>query len=228
MGDDMNFLLCSAMGYFLGTINPAYIFGKLRGFDIRRRGSGNAGATNVTLVMGKAAGALCAVLDILKSFFAYKLARLLFPMLTYAGILAGCACVLGHIFPAWMGFAGGKGLACMGGLVLAYDAKLFLLLLVIEVILTLLVNYICFMPLSLCVVLPIIYALQTGNAAGTLLLASLIPVVVYKHLPNLRRILAGQEARVSWLWNAEKEEKRLKEKFSDQEWQKIYRKADQK
>lgn len=216
------------MGYFLGTINPAYIFGKLRGFDIRGRGSGNAGATNVTLVMGKAAGALCAVLDIFKSYFAYKLARMLFPALTYAGILASCACILGHIFPAWMGFAGGKGLACMGGLVLAYDAKLFLILLVIEVLLTLISNYICVMPLSLCVILPVIYAWQTGDAAGTLLLASLIPVVVYKHLPNLQRILTGQEARISWLWNAKKEEERLKEKFSEQEWNKIYRKANQK
>ena len=224
----MNFLLCTAMGYFLGTINPAYIFGKLRGFDIRGRGSGNAGATNVTLVMGKAAGALCAVLDIFKSYFAYKLARMLFPALTYAGILASCACILGHIFPAGMGFAGGKGLACMGGLVLAYDAKLFLILLVIEVLLTLISNYICVMPLSLCVILPVIYAWQTGDAAGTLLLASLIPVVVYKHLPNLQRILTGQEARISWLWNAKKEEERLKEKFSEQEWNKIYRKANQK
>lgn len=224
----MEILVCSAIGYILGTINPAYIFGRLRGFDIRRRGSGNAGATNVVLIMGKAAGALCAALDIFKSFFAYKLAKMLFPALTYAGILAGCACVLGHIFPVWMGFSGGKGLASMGGLVLAYNAKLFLILLAVEVILTLLVNYICFMPLSLCVILPIIYALQTGDPVGTLLLASLIPVVFYKHLPNLRRILAGQEARVSWLWNKENEEARLKEKFSEQEWKTLYRKADQK
>lgn len=216
------------MGYLFGMFNPAYIFGRLRGFDIRRRGSGNAGATNVTLVMGKAAGSLCAALDIFKSFIAYKLAKLLFPALTYAGILAGCACVIGHIFPAWMNFAGGKGLASMAGLVLAYDARLFLCLLVIEVLLALIVNYICVMPLSLCVIFPAIYALQTGNPIGTLLLAALIPVIVYKHLPNIRRILAGQEAHVSWLWNAKKEEARLKERFSEQEWKKIYRKADQK
>lgn len=216
------------MGYLFGMFNPAYIFGRLRGFDIRGRGSGNAGATNVTMVMGKATGALCAALDILKSFIAYRLAKLLFPALTYAGILAGCACVIGHIFPAWMHFAGGKGLASMAGLVLAYNAKLFLLLLVIEVLLALLVNYICVMPLSLCVVFPAIYALQTGNLTGTLILMALIPVIVYKHLPNIRRIIAGQEAHVSWLWNAKAEEARLKARFSEQEWKKIYRKADQK
>jgi len=224
----MKLILCGVMGYMIGTINPAYIFGRLRGFDIRQRGSGNAGATNVTLIMGKAAGLLCALLDIFKSFAAYKLARLLFPALAFAGILAGCTCVLGHIFPVWMNFSGGKGLACMGGLVLAYDGWLFLILLVIEVVLTLIVNYICFMPLSLCVAFPVIYFLQTGETVGAILLASLIPVIVYKHLPNLRRIITGQEARVSWLWNAKKEEERLQQQFSEQEWKKIYRKADQK
>lgn len=224
----MAFILCGAMGYLFGMFNPAYILGRLRGFDIRGRGSGNAGATNVTMVMGKAAGALCAALDIFKSFIAYRLAKLLFPALTYAGILAGCACVIGHIFPAWMHFAGGKGLASMAGLVLAYDARLFLFLLVTEVLLVLLVNYICVMPLSLCVLFPAIYALQTGDLTGTLLLAALIPVVFYKHLPNIRRIIAGQEAHISWLWNAKEEEARLKAHFSEQEWKRIYRKADQK
>lgn len=224
----MNAVLCGAMGYLIGMVNPAYIFGRLRGFDIRARGSGNAGATNVTLIMGKAAGLLCALLDIFKSFAAYKLAKMLFPMLAFAGVLAGCTCVLGHIFPAWMHFAGGKGLACMGGLVLGYNWRLFLVLLVAEVSLALLVNYICVMPLSLCVILPVIYLWQTGEVIGTLLLASLIPVIVYKHLPNIRRIFAGQEARLSWLWNAKAEEARLKKRFSEQEWNRMYKKADQK
>ena len=224
----MNMLLCSAAGYLIGTINPAYIFGRLRGFDIRRRGSGNAGATNVTLVMGKAAGLLCAFLDILKSFIAYRLAKLLFPAVAYAGILSGVACTLGHIFPVFMNFAGGKGLACIGGLILAYNWRLFLLLLTAEVLLVLICQYICVMPLSVSVIFPVVYGMQTGDTVGVLLLIVLIPVVVYKHLPNLRRILTGQEARISWLWNAEKEEARLKERFSEKEWKQIYRKADQK
>ena len=224
----MDSILCGMMGYLLGSINPAYIFGRLRGFDIRRRGSGNAGATNVTLVMGKAAGLLCALLDIFKSFFAYKLARLLFPTTIFAGILAGCACILGHIFPVFMHFAGGKGLACIGGLILAYDAKLFLVLLLMEIALALLVNYICVMALSIVLIFPVIYAAQTGDLVGTLLLVSLIPVVYYKHFSNIKRIFEGKEARVSWLWNAKAEEERLKERFDEQEWKRIYRKANQK
>lgn len=224
----MDVLLCGAAGYLLGTFNPAYLFGKLRGFDIRRRGSGNAGATNALMIMGKAVGILCALLDILKSFIAYRLARLLFPMMTFAGMLAGAACVIGHIFPVWMNFAGCKGLACIAGIVLAYDWRLFLVLLFGEILLVLLLRYICIMPLSVSVIFPMIYGKQTGDLAGTALLAALIPVIVYKHLPNIRRILAGQEARISWLWNAQKEEARLKERFSEQEWKRIYRKANQK
>lgn len=224
----MDVILCGAAGYLIGTINPAYIFGRLRGFDIRQRGSGNAGATNVTLVMGKAAGLICALLDIFKSFIAYRLAKLIFPMMAYAGMLAGTACVIGHIFPVWMNFAGGKGLACIGGIILAYNRKLFLLLLLLEVLLVLVVQYICAMPLSISVIFPIIYGKQTGDLIGAVLLASLIPVIIYKHLPNLRRILTGQEARISWLWNAKKEEERLQKKFSEQEWKRIYRKSNQK
>jgi len=224
----MHVVFCGAMGYLLGSINPAYIFGKLRGFDIRRRGSGNAGATNVTLVLGKAAGLLCAALDILKSFIAYRLAKALFPLTAFAGILAGCACVLGHIFPVWMNFAGGKGLACIGGLILAYNWKLFLVLLAAEILLVLITQYICIMALSVSVVFPVIYAIQTGDITGTLLLASLVPIVYYKHLPNIRRILEGREARISWLWNAEAEESRLRKRFDESEWKNIYRKANQK
>ncbi|MBP3656344.1 MAG: glycerol-3-phosphate acyltransferase [Clostridia bacterium] len=224
----MSVILCGTMGYLIGMINPAYIFGRLRGFDIRRRGSGNAGATNVTLVMGKAMGLLCALLDIIKSFVAYKLAKRLFPMLVYAGILAGCACVLGHIFPAWMGFQGGKGLACLAGMVLAYDRQVFLIMLVLEVIFALAVNYICVIPISASMVFPVVYGIQTHDAVGVLLLFVLAPVIVYKHLPNLRRIRAGQEARLSWLWNAKAEEARLKEHIAEADWEKAYRKADQK
>lgn len=219
----MNLLLCAAMGYAMGNINPAYIAGKMHGFDIRSRGSGNAGASNATLLMGKAIGLLCALWDILKSFFAYRLAKILFPMMVYAGILASVCCILGHIFPFWMKFSGGKGLASMGGMVLAYDWRLFLILLVAESAVALLVNYICVMPLLLCLILPAVYGFQTGDFVGFILLCMLIPVVFYKHIPNLQRIAKGQEARLSWLWNAKAEEERLKNHFSVLEWKQLNR-----
>ncbi len=223
----MDFIFCAAMGYLIGNLNPAYMLGRKRGFDIRRRGSGNAGASNATLVMGKTIGLLCALLDIFKSYFAYKLARMLFPMLTYAGILASVCCILGHIFPFWMHFNGGKGLASIGGMILAYDWRLFLILLAAESVLAVIINYICVMPLSVCLIFPVIYGYQTSDMTGTFLLLLLIPVVFYKHFPNLRRIAAGQEARLSWLWNPQAEESRVRNKFSDDEWNRIYRRGNQ-
>lgn len=221
----MDAILCGAMGYLLGTVNPSYMIGKLRGVDIRRHGSGNAGATNATLIMGKAVGLFCALFDIFKAFAAYRLARKLFPLLAFSGALAGACCVLGHIFPAWMGFAGGKGLACLGGMILGHSWKLFLALLLAEVLLTLATGYICVMALTVCVLFPVIYGLTTHDLTGALILAALIPVVYYKHLPNLKRIAEGREARISWLWNAEKEEKRLHERYSDGEWKQMYKKV---
>lgn len=217
--------LCAAMGYLLGMINPAYIFGRLHGLDVRRIGSRNAGATNATMIMGKKTGFLCMLIDVFKAFAAYRTAVRLFPMLTFAGVLAGVACVLGHVFPAWMHFSGGKGLACMLGMMLAHNWKLFIALLIAEILFVLAVGYICMMALSLSVIFPAAYVIGTGDMIGFCLLALLIPVVVYKHLPNVRRIFEGKEMRVSWLWNAKAEEARIVGKYSSQEWKSLYKKV---
>lgn len=203
------------LGYFVGTFNPAYFFGKLKGFDVRTRGSGNAGATNAMLTMGKVMGVLCALLDILKAFAAYKLAKLLLPQMQFAGILAGAACILGHIFPVWMGFKGGKGLACLGGMILAYNWKLFCVLLAVEVVLTLIVNYICFMPMSASVAFTLIYALTAADLVGTIALLVVTVVIQCKHIENVKRIREGTEFHVSYLWNKEAEIQRLVDKMGD-------------
>lgn len=223
----MNVILCAAMGYVLGMINPAYIFGKLHGFDIRQFGSKNAGATNATMIMGKATGVVCMLVDVFKAFAAYKLAVRLFPMFRFAGVLAGTACILGHIFPAWMHFTGGKGLACMLGMMLAHNWKLFLALLIAEILLVIMAGYICMMALTLSVVFPVAYVLGTGDIIGLCVLALLIPVVIYKHLPNIHRILQGKEMRISWLWNAKAEEARIEERYSEQEWNSLYKKLNE-
>lgn len=223
MGISVTF--CAVMGYLLGMINPAYILGRLHGFDIRRYGSGNAGATNATMIMGKKTGVLCMLVDVFKAFAAYRIAAKLFPMISFAGVVAGTACILGHIFPVYMHFYGGKGLACMLGMMLAHNWKLFLALLVAEVLLVLMMGYICAMALSLSVVFPAAYLMTTGDFVGMCVLALLIPVVVYKHLPNIRRILAGQEMRISWLWNMQAEEARIRAHYSQQEWTRLYKKV---
>lgn len=206
----MQAALCSLLGYFIGGINPAYIISKLKGFDIRDRGSGNAGASNAMMTMGKKAGAFIALFDICKAVFAVLIAVKLFPQLKLAKIISGAFCILGHIFPVFMKFHGGKGLACLGGFVLAYDLELFLLLLTCEVFLALAFDYVCVVPLSGSAIFTVIYAFTTGNLVGTLILALISIVILYKHVENLKRIQNGTEAHVSFLWKKDQEIDRIK------------------
>ncbi|NLT09452.1 MAG: glycerol-3-phosphate acyltransferase [Ruminococcus sp.] len=207
----MQLVLCSLMGYFFGNINAAYIISKLRGFDIRERGSGNAGASNVTMVMGKKAGLATALFDIFKAVFASLLAAYLFPKLRFAKILCGSACIIGHIFPVLMNFHGGKGLACLAGMIISFDPQLFLLLLIFEMILGLSLDYICVVPITGSLIFTSIYALWTGDPAGTIILAVTSMIILYKHIENLHRIQDGTEAHISFLWKKDKEIERIKE-----------------
>ncbi len=202
-------IACILIGYLIGGINPAYIIGRLRGFDIRRRGSGNAGASNAVIVMGKGVGVFIALFDIAKAYISVKLAAYLFPALKLAGVICGSACILGHIFPFLMRFRGGKGLACLGGVVLALDWLVFVILLSAELVLVLIVDYICVVPITASIAFPIIFGLRTGSIIGALVLSIVAVVIQIKHVENIRRIMKGEEAHFSYLWNKDKELERL-------------------
>jgi len=196
----MQYLLSILIGYLFGTFNTAYIIGKLKGIDIRTKGSGNAGASNATTVLGKKVGVVCALCDILKAVLAYKLVQMLFPALPIAGMLSGIACVAGHIFPFWMEFKGGKGLASLAGCVLAYDWKLFLIYLALAVVFILVVDYIALLTCAGAVSFPVVYYFLSSDLLITALLSVLGVIMVLKHTSNIRRIMAGTEKKVSSLW----------------------------
>ena len=197
------------MGYLIGIVNPAYLIAKCKGFDIRERGSGNAGASNAVITIGKKAGAVAAVFDIFKAYVAYHLGATVFSVVPLAGELAGVCCILGHIFPIHMHFRGGKGLACIGGVILAFNSHLFLILLTVELFLALIVDYICIVPITVSIVFPMIYFASTQSIGGALLFSVVGAVILIKHVENIRRIRNGTEARFSFLWNKEEEIDRL-------------------
>ncbi len=207
----MSIAISSIIGYILGCINPSFIISKIKGIDIREKGSGNAGASNALIVLGKAAGIFSAVFDILKAFLAYKLAEKLFPAFQFAGCLAGAFCILGHIFPVFMGFRGGKGLACLGGTVLAYDYRVFLILLAVELLVVLLTGYICFVPITASVLFTVYFGIVEKCYRMTALLALISVVIFIKHITNLKRIKNGTEMHISYLWNKDEEESRVKD-----------------
>ncbi len=208
----MNFLYCILIGYFIGAISPSYITSKIRGFDIRDKGSHNAGASNVAMVLGKSLGALCAIIDVAKAFLAVCLAQMLMPHFALALPVTGVACILGHIFPFYMSFKGGKGLACLGGMILAFDWRAFLGMLALELVIVLIVNYICIVPITASVVFPIVYGVITKNIWGSLILLLLAPVILYKHKENIQRIRNGTEVHFSFLWSKDKELERIRSK----------------
>ena len=110
------YILCALLGYFAGCFSPSYLLSRRRGFAIRTFGSGNAGATNMMLAAGLKPGLGVMALDVSKAFVVTFPLRLLLPPLCAA--LAGLLCVLGHIFPVFLHFRGGKGTACLCGTVL--------------------------------------------------------------------------------------------------------------
>lgn len=206
----MFYILCFLVAYLIGGINPSYIVARIKGFDIRTKGSGNAGASNAVITMGKAVGIFSALFDIFKAFFAVKMAVWIFPELPYIADVAGTACILGHMFPVLMGFRGGKGLACLGGVILAFDWRVFLIMLGGELLLVLIVDYICVVPMTASVIFPVVKGVLTKTVIGSLILSVASVAILLRHCENIRRIRQGTEAHLSFLWNRKKELERLR------------------
>ncbi|MBQ7944998.1 MAG: glycerol-3-phosphate 1-O-acyltransferase PlsY [Lachnospiraceae bacterium] len=115
-------VICIVIGYIFGIFQTAYIYGRMKGIDIRQHGSGNAGTTNSLRVLGKKAGAIVFFSDVLKCGLAILTVRLLFgeshkDMIYLLSLYAAAGTILGHNFPFYLGFKGGKGIACTAGLI---------------------------------------------------------------------------------------------------------------
>lgn len=202
-------LACVAAGYFIGCINPAFIIGRIKGYDVRSSGSKNAGASNTVIMAGKLAGVLVALLDIFKAALSWRLCQALFPQFALAGILGGVACILGHMFPVFLHFCGGKGLACIGGVVLAYDPATFLIMLAITCVIGFATNYIAIATVSIAAIWPVYYGVTTGFWAGAAVLAVPFVPILLRHMTNFRRIRAGEELRLNFLWKKDSELERI-------------------
>lgn len=205
----MRVILCFLIGYFIGGINPAYLIGRRDGFDIRQHGSGNAGASNVIILKGKKLGAFVALFDILKAYIAVIIARHVAPTFFFAGELAGVAAILGHIFPVSLRFRGGKGLACLGGVILALNWKLFIAMLLSEAVLLAITKYLCYVPITASVFFPILHAYKLGTFLPIFIFLPVAASMIFKHVENLRRIKSGEEVRISFLWNKDEELARI-------------------
>lgn len=182
------------VAYFVGNISPAILLGKVYGVDVRKEGSGNAGTTNVLRTVGKKAGVITLIIDILKGFIVSFVAGLLVYGISFP-MLCGIFVVIGHMWPIVFGFKGGKGVATTFGFILAVQpllALILLLLVAIGVLITrrMSVGVICAALLAI----PIGYFINHENIIWVSIVAIL---VIIKHKDNIKRIIAGKEPKMS-------------------------------
>ena len=189
----MGYILAIIMAYLLGCSNMALYISKVKKVDARAGGSGNLGASNATALMGWSAGVIVAIHDIGKSALAVILARLLFPNLPNIGAVAGIASVLGHIFPFYLKFKGGKGFASYFGMTLALNWRLALILAAVIILATLITDYMSVGALSTIVVGPVYTAFTTRNFVLVCILCIATVVMFLKHWENIVRIAKHEE-----------------------------------
>ncbi|HIY03202.1 MAG TPA: glycerol-3-phosphate 1-O-acyltransferase PlsY [Candidatus Blautia faecipullorum] len=207
----MERIICLAVGYVCGLFQTSYIIGKMHKTDIREHGSGNAGTTNALRTFGRKAGALTLLGDLLKCVIAVLLARLIFgrtesDILPLLSVYAAAGCILGHNFPAYLNFRGGKGVAASVGFVLAFDWRIFVIGAVVFFALFFLTHYVSLCSLSAYVTaLAVMLVLGEMGAYGmdrprTLemygVMAALTVLAFYKHRENIVRLVHGNENRI--------------------------------
>ena len=193
------------IGYALGCLSPSFLIGKLHGIDVRVAGSGNAGASNTVIMVGKMAGLTVALLDILKAATAWWLCQGLFPGLEVAGPLAGTAAILGHIFPVYFGFKGGKGVSV--GLTIAFAAcwQTGVFALAAFGITVLISKKVSLGSLMGCVGGLIAVFLFAPNPLRIWMTLIAALIIVARHSANIRRLAEGKESNFHFADEKEKE-----------------------
>ena len=191
----MKYILVIALGYLLGCSNMAKYIAAMKKVDLSAGGSGNPGASNAVILMGWGAGAMVAVHDIGKAALAVVLARLLFPDAPLIGAAAGVAAVLGHIYPFWMKFQGGKGFASYLGMTIALHWKFAIAVLLLVVAVTLITDYIVAATTTTIVLVPIGLGILTHSLILPLILLIASLVIAWKHKDNYVRMYNGTEIR---------------------------------
>ncbi|RWM13329.1 MAG: glycerol-3-phosphate 1-O-acyltransferase PlsY [Mesorhizobium sp.] len=189
----MGYALALVFGYLLGSIPFGLLITRAAGLgDVRNIGSGNIGATNVLRTGNKGLAAATLLLDALKGTAAVLIAGHFLPDF---GLLAGFGAFLGHLFPVWLGFKGGKGVATYLGVLLGLAWQGMLVFAVVWLAMAFLFRYSSLAALAAAVIVPIaLYLITTPQIAGLFAVMSLI--VIIRHHANISRLLAGTEGRI--------------------------------
>ena len=180
------------LAYLMGCSNMALYLSRYKGVDLRAAGSKNLGASNAMILMGWGPGVIVAVHDIGKALLAVVLARYFGQGLPFIGAAAGVACVLGHMFPFFLRFRGGKGFASYLGMTLALNWKFALLVMVIVALVTFISDYIVVGTVTTVVLVPAYMAFTHGLYFSAILCIATAAILI-KHRENYVRIYRGTE-----------------------------------
>lgn len=216
----MERMICIAIGYACGLFQTAYIYGKMKGIDIREHGSGNAGTTNTLRVLGPKAGAIVLLGDILKTGLAMTIVRLIFAssapdMLHLLIMYAGAGAILGHNYPFYLHFKGGKGIASTAGLIIFFHPILIPIEALVFFGIFFTTHYVSLGSLLVYVFLLIQLVIFGQNGFWNMpqpelnemyiIAACLALLAFWKHRSNIGRLIHGNE-RKTYLSKKNKEE----------------------
>lgn len=207
------YIIIAVIAYLIGSINFSIIISKkMAGFDIREKGSGNAGTTNMLRAVGKKAAVITLICDILKGVVSILIAVLagkIVKNLDNALLvqLAGIFVIIGHTFPVFFKFKGGKGIATALGVLLMINWQIGLICLIFALVLMALTKMVSVGSIAAAILFPILvafidqnYIVQTSNSNWSYLVFSIIValLVIFNHRANVQRILNGTENRLSF------------------------------
>lgn len=208
------YIIMAIIAYAIGSINFSVIFSKkIAGFDVREKGSGNAGTTNMLRTVGKKAAAITLICDILKGIVSILIAMLVGNLVEGADKellvqIAGIAVVIGHTFPIFFGFKGGKGVATSLGVLVMTNWQIGLICLTFAIVLMVLTRMVSFGSVSAAVLYPVLTlfinqnytVLSEGNDGRKYFIYSVILaiIVLFNHRSNIKRILEGKENKLSF------------------------------
>jgi glycerol-3-phosphate acyltransferase PlsY len=194
-------ILSAVVGYLLGSLNSSLIVGKFYGVDVRKHGSGNAGTTNTLRTLGKKAALFVLLGDIIKGVLAYTAGYYICGGQSggqLGGMLAGTAAILGHVWPVFFSFKGGKGVLTSFAVLLLIDWQIALGLLGIFIIIVLITKYVSLGSVIGALLFPLA-AVLLGRSLETIIFSAVIAaLIVIKHNSNIKRLLNGTESKFSF------------------------------
>ncbi len=188
-------LVASLLGYIIGCIQPSYFIGKVKGIDIRDHGSKNAGAANTTMTLGWAFGAFTTLFDVFKATFCVVLTASIYssPEFSYLPFLSGAMSVIGHNYPFYMNFDGGKGTASVIGIMIGFDPMWGWIMVLVILSSMVISNYLVIGTVNNYIVLMLLCIFKYADPVVFGISLFLSVMGVYKHRQNLIRIKNGTE-----------------------------------